>query len=380
MGHAPFNQLDKIVGNETTYFQKWLQHPIPDAYGEAMSPSIDDYKKMNLPILTITGHYDGDQPDAMTYYRNHMLYGSQEAKDKHYLIIGPWDHAGTRTPRREVGGLRFGPASMLDLNKLHKDWYDWTMKTGSKPEFLKKHIAYYVVGPGAENWKYADSLETISNTKRTLYLNSNGQANDIFQSGTMNDEKPATNLPSDKFVYDPLDKRPIELEKEPVENDLTDQRYVLNPNGNGLIYHSVPFAEATEITGYLKFVAWMAMDVPDTDFQVSVYEIQQDGTSILLTEDLMRARYRDSLKQEKLIKSGEISRYEFKSFLFFSRRVAKGSRLRLFIRCPNTPGLQKNYNSGGIVANETAKDARTAHITLYHNADYPSYLELPIVK
>ena len=52
--------------------------------------------------------------------------GSPDAIAKHYLIIGPWDHAGTRTPNPDVGGLHFGPASMLDLNKLHTDWYGWT--------------------------------------------------------------------------------------------------------------------------------------------------------------------------------------------------------------------------------------------------------------
>ena len=66
-----------------------------------------------------------------------MKHGSAEAKAKHYLIIGPWDHAGTRTPKKEVGGLVFGDASVLDLNQLHKQWYDWTMKSGAKPEFLK---------------------------------------------------------------------------------------------------------------------------------------------------------------------------------------------------------------------------------------------------
>ena len=40
--------------------------------------------------------------------------------------------------------------------------------------------------------------------------------------------------------------------------------------------------------------------------------------------------------------------------------------------------LEKNYNSGGVVAQESAKDARTAHITLYHDAQHPSFLELPI--
>ena len=392
--HRPFKELDHVVGNTSTHFQTWLAHPTPDGYWQAMVPSADQYKRINVPILTITGHYDGDQTGAMTYYRDHMKYGSPEARDRHYLIIGPWDHAGTRTPSREIGGLTFGEASKLDLNKLHKEWNDWTMKSGPKPEFLKKRIAYYLVG--AEQWKYADSLETIANSKLTYYLGSDGEANDVFHSGTLRTAQATdsssssgdghslniTNAQasSDKFIYDPLDARPGELDLEEVPNYLTSQRDALNLNGNGVIYHSEPFTEDTEVTGYLKFVAWMSMDVPDTDFGVSVYEIQRDGTSVLLTSDAMRARYRESLIKEKLVKPGEINRYEFNSFTFFSRRIAKGSRLRLILSCPNTIQLEKNYNSGGVVAEESAKDASTAHITVHHDASHPSALEIPVVK
>ena len=375
--HRPFKELDKVVGNTSTHFQTWLQHPTPDAYWEAMVPSPDQFRRINVPILTITGHYDGDQVGAMQYYRQHMKYGSPEARDRHFLIVGPWDHAGTRTPNREVGGLKFGEASMLDLNKLHKEWYDWTMKGGSKPEFLKKRVAYYVVG--AEQWKYADSIETIANSKLTFYLGSNSHANDLFHSGTLSKET-GTGAASDKYVYDPLDTRPGELDREEVRSYLTDQRGVMNMNGNGLVYHSEPFTEDTEVTGYLKFIAWMSMDVPDTDFQVAVYEVQRDGTSILLTDDMLRARYRESLTQEKLVKPGEINRYEFSGFQFFSRRIAKGSRLRLLLRSPNSIQIEKNYNSGGVVAEESAKDARTAHITVHHDTSHPSVLEIPVVK
>ena len=52
--------------------------------------------------------------------------------------------------------------------------------------------------------------------------------------------------------------------------------------------------------------------------------------------------------------------------------------LRLLIRSPNSIQLQKNFNSGGVVANETRRDARTAHVVLYHDAEHPSRLELPI--
>jgi uncharacterized protein len=122
------------------------------------------------------------------------------------------------------------------------------------------------------------------------------------------------------------------------------------------------------------------MDVPDTDFAAELDEILPNGTSVELTSDMLRARYRDSLTEEKLVKPGEINRYEFSGFTFFSRRVPKGSRLRLVLTSPNSIQLEKNYNSGGIVAEESGKDARTAHITLYHDAQHQSLLDLPIVK
>jgi uncharacterized protein len=377
MNHLPFSELDKVVGNTTSHFQTWLKHPTPDEYWSSMAPTNEDYAKINIPVLTITGHYDGDQGGAMEYYQRHMKYGSAEGKPKHFLIIGPWDHAGTRTPQASFGGLKFGDASLLDMNKLHTEWYDWTMKSGKKPEFLKDQIAYYVTG--ADQWKYGKSLESLANDKKTLYLSSSGIANDVFHSGSMSEKKPDKSG-ADEYVYDPLDKRPAELETEEVEANLTDQRFALNLFGNGLVYHTDPFSEATELTGFMKFVGWISMDVPDTDFQVSVYEILSDGGSILLSQDLLRARYRDSLREAKLVKSGEINQYEFKGFTFISRRIAKGSKLRLVINIPNSINIQKNYNSGGDVSKETAKDARTAHVKLHHDSEHASFLEIPIVK
>ena len=72
MTHSAFQDFDKLVGNFSTVFQKWLKHPTPDAYYDAMVPSPEQYKKMSVPILTITGHYDGDQPGAFTFYKRHM--------------------------------------------------------------------------------------------------------------------------------------------------------------------------------------------------------------------------------------------------------------------------------------------------------------------
>jgi putative CocE/NonD family hydrolase len=308
-----------------------------------------------------------------------MRHATPAAREKHFLIIGPWDHAGTRTPNAEVGGLTFGEASLLDLNQLHKEWYDWTMKGGAKPDFLQKHVAYYVVGPGAETWKYADNLDSIATGRRTLYLGSDsGRANDVFQSGRLTAEPPRASEP-DRWVYDPLDVRPAEREKQTVPY-VTDQRAVLDLDGSGVIYHSEPFAESTEISGEVRLTVYMALDVPDTDFQVALYEILPDGSSVALTADVLRARYRNSLEKAEPVPAGKIERYTFDGFTWFSRQVSKGSRLRLVIASPNSINLEKNYNSGGVVADESAKDARTAHITLYHDAAHPSALEIPVVR
>lgn len=378
--HRPFRELDQVVGNKSVVFQKWIAHPTPDAYWKSMVPAREDYGRMEVPILSITGHYDGDQPGALKFYREHMANASAAARARHYLIIGPWDHGGTRTPAAEVGGLTFGPASLLDMNDLHRQWYDWTMKGGAKPEFLKNKVAYYVAGPGAENWKYADDLESIATERRTLYLDSDsGQANDAFRSGRLT-TRVRRDADPDRWVYDPLDVRPAERERLPIENDNTDQSHVLDLNGAGVIYHSEPFTEATEISGSPKLTLHMEIDVPDTDFEASLYEIRQDGSSVFLSSDRIRARYRNSLEEAVPVPVGEIQRYVFNDFTWFSRRVAKGSRLRLMVRSPNSIYLEKNYNSGGVVAAESGKDARTAHITLYHDAERPSALEIPVVR
>jgi putative CocE/NonD family hydrolase len=114
----PFNTLDKLVGNDSTVFQTFMQHPRRDAFWDSMVPTDSDYSKMGLPILTITGHYDGDQPGAMEFYKRLEKNSSSAARQNHYLIVGPYDHAGTRTPKREMGGLVFGEKSLLDMNKL----------------------------------------------------------------------------------------------------------------------------------------------------------------------------------------------------------------------------------------------------------------------
>jgi len=376
--HRALKEIDAVIGNPSPIFQAWLAHPMLDAYWDAYNPTADQYAKINLPILSITGQYDGDQPGAFRHYREHLAHASSAAKARHYLIIGPWDHAGTRTPKEEVAGLKFGKASVIDLNQLHREWYDWTMKSGSRPAFLKDRVAYYMAGTGAEEWRYANTLEALTRESRPLYLSSReGHANELFDSGALATSV-ANEVTPDRYIYDPLDVSSAKVDSAETPNMLTDQRWVLQQSGKYLIYHSAPFDKETEIAGFPKLTAFIALDQPDTDFRVMLFEIQPDGSSVALSGASLRARYRTSTREAHLVEKGKIERYDFDHFTFVARRLQAGSRLRLIIAPMNTLYSEKNYNSGGVVAEETGKDARTVTATLYHDAQHPSALYLPI--
>jgi putative CocE/NonD family hydrolase len=174
------------------------------------------------------------------------------------------------------------------------------------------------------------------------------------------------------------DRSIAEVEEKVDPSDLTSQRLLFAREGKLLVYHSAPFAEDTDVAGYFRLNAWLAIDQPDTDFAVSIYEITADGRSILLTDDVKRARYRESLRQARLVTTREPLEYTFDSFLWTARRIAKGSRLRLVIGPNDSIQVQKNYNSGKPVSDETLADARPVKVTLVHDARHPSALVVPL--
>ncbi len=384
MAHLPYASLDSVVGNSTTNFQRFVAHPDYDGFWKNMAPSPEQLARMELPIFSRTGMYDGDQVGAIEHYRNHMKNAPAAAKAKHNLMIGPWDHAGTRAPQKSFGGLTFGDASIVAMEELEADWFDWHMKGGAQPKQLPKRVAYYVTG--AEEWKYVDDLEEVGRNPTRFYMSSGGHgAKSVFESGSLIHENngPGTARPlqgsaPDEWTYDPLETKPGEI--EPEDGDYTSQFEALNINGRGVVYHTQPFERDTEISGFPGLSLWLTLTVPDSDIQVGLYEITREGKSILLDDAFLRLRYRDSRAEPKLIKPGEPTLVNVSRFRFMSRRVASGSRIRLLITSPNTIQLEKNYNSGGVVAKETAKDARTARIQLHHEPGKWSTLELPIVR
>ncbi|MBN1224706.1 MAG: CocE/NonD family hydrolase [Candidatus Aminicenantes bacterium] len=378
--HIPFSKLTDIVASNPGVFKRWISHPSFDEYWKSFTPTPEEFRQFNIPILSITGYFDGDQPGALQYYKEHMKYGKEAAKRNHYLIIGPWDHGGTRMNKEELGGLKFGPKAVVypDMIQMYVQWFDWLFKGKEKPEFLKERVAYYVMNK--DEWKYVDDWGTVSNATKSLFLSSSdGHANDVFHSGSFVESPPDKPQKPDVFVYDPLKLSPKRKAGELFASDsFLDQKPAFSDDI--LIYHSDPLEEELEVAGYVGLKAYMELNVPDTDFLISLYEITENGKSVNLGSGVMRARYRNSLSTPEPVTPGEINLYDMNLSLYFVRKLDKGSRLRLIVTCQNSPDFEKNYNSGGVVAEETAKDAHKAVIKLYHDPKHPSVLELPVKK
>ena len=378
----PYSSLDSLTGNPSPIYQKWISHSTKDDYLKSMVPTQTQYSKINIPIMSITGCYDGDQYGTLSYYKEFMQYANTNAKNNFHLIIGPWDHSGTVNPSPELGGLVFGNSSLIDMNELHRQWYNYILKDSIKPDFLKNNVAYFVTNKDV--WKYVASLDEIGKTKKIFHLNNSIKSINSINVGSLQKDLPIASKPL-QYIYNPLDKtngifQMSPSEEDETDNSMTDSSAFRRVNETGLIYQTPQFENETEVSGFFELKVYIETDVKDIDIRAEIYEVKADGTCAFMTSNTVRARFKDDYEKEKLLIPNTINVFDFKNFAFISRAIEKGSTIRIVINSPNNIMTQKNYCSGGVVAKETAKDAKTAHVKIYSDKKHPSFLTIPIVE
>jgi uncharacterized protein len=368
-----YSSLPHELGRADPHLLDWIAHPEQPAFWEGSVPTPGDYAAMTHPVLTVTGAYDDNQYGTFAYYRQAMAHGSPAFREKVYLVIGPWDHYGVGAPQPKVGGVEFGPASLIDFRSLSVEWYRWTLADGPRPAFLKDRVACYVAG--LEQWRYAPSLEAVTR-RMDLHLGTGGAENRLATPGRLAEAPCAAG--ADSYVYDPCDTSIAELEASLPFQDPAEMRLVEARDGKQLVYQSGPFEADTEISGFFRLESWLSIDQADTDFRVLVHLVSADGSAILLANDVQRARYREGLHRPVLIDSDEPRFYRFDGFGFCSRMVRAGDRLRLVIGPYDSIYTQKNFNSGKPVSDATLADAQPVTVSLWSGGERPSVLSVPL--
>jgi uncharacterized protein len=363
-------------GQKMPFMNMWLDHVGDEAFNLAAEPKAEDYAAMSFPVLSVTGFFDDDQPGALHYYRGHVAHAPAAAVAQHFLVIGPWDHGGTQAPQKVIDGLTLPDAAVLDMEKLHMEWYDYALGRGPRPALLHDRVSYFMLG--ADEWRYAATLDAASSGGSSdLFLSEpGGTPKDVFHSGRLA-SSPARAEPPALVVSDPRELPELEVAALAANEDATSQ--FRSFQRRAITFNSEPLAADTEVAGHMRLRLFCEADAPDFDLWAQVLMVRADGSVVRLGEDIRRARFRNGQFKAELLEPGKVVEIPFE-FHWMARRIPAGARLRLTIAPLNSPNYQKNFNTGGRVGYERLEDARTATIRIFHDAKHASRLTLPLAQ
>lgn len=349
-----YNKLDSLAGAPNPIFQKWLSHPAYDDYWRSMVPSPVEYARIDIPILTTTGYYDGSQIGALQYFKLHHQYNRNA---NHYMVIGPYDHWGAqRKPSKILMGYEIDSVANINMMNLAYDWLDYVLKGKPKPALLKNKVNYQVMG--TNEWKHASSLEQINNDTLTFFLNrasltpvSPKKAGFAKQEIDFKDRETQNNYFTPLIVFDSLDA------------------------SNGLVFSSAPFEKACTINGSFTGNLCATINKKDMDVSLALYEQMPDGTYFFITRYVGRASYAKNNAYRQLLHPGTKENIPFSNTRFVSKRIGKGSRLVVLLNINKHPFEVINYGSGKPVSEETINDAGVPLRIQWHNN---SYIQVPV--
>jgi putative CocE/NonD family hydrolase len=371
--HLPLRTLDERVGRRMPVWQEWIDHPTLDDYWKEVRLD-NDFAGIAVPALHITGWYDGDQPGAL-YFHDGMVASSPRAQDQ-YLLIGPWDHGGTRHPRQELGGVDFGKEAVEDIIGVHCAWFDHWLKGDGKGEPPRARVRLFMTG--TNTWIDTTAWPPPGVSTTTLYLHSGGSANTLAGDGTLSADVPGDTEPADTYVYDPANPVPSVIDPsfyvaDAVETPL-DHRFK-HRRDDVLVYTGPAQREAITITGYPIVRLFAASDAPDTDWHVELHDISDTGASMILTDGRLRARFRESLEREQLLEPNKV--YEFTIRLGAVGHVLRpGHCIRLTVTSSDFPTWDRNPNTGHRLGEDA--ELRVATNQICHQSGQASSLELPV--
>ncbi len=371
-------------------YEEWLldamSHGRNDAFWEANNIVDFPGRYKDIPVFLVGGWYDSWAGNTTSNYR--AL--SKTIKGPVHLIMGPWIHG--RQGASTHGQVDFGKdAAIADPLAWRLAWVDRWLKGVDAP-IQPTPVRIFVMGSG-DCRKNAEGLDQhggawrdeqewpLARAKITPYY--------LGQGGTLGT---GTSSGSTSFVFDPMN--PVAtIGGCTSSNDgimlqgAWDQRggphiwnmpepLPLSARNDVLVFQTPPLAEDVEVTGELDVKLWISSTAPDTDFTAKLVDVHPRGFDMNVTDGILRCRFRDSLKEEKLMTPGQV--YPVTIRLYPSSNLfKKGHRIRVDVSSSNFPRFDVNPNTG-----EPLNDHRrraTAVNTVHHDPDHPSQILLPIV-
>lgn len=346
----------------------WVAHPTYDDYWRERDAS-RHYKKA-VPAVHIGGYWDIFAQATIDAFVGYQKHGDRNAREKQKLIIGPWAHA---VLQEKVGELTFRDGKK-PVGAAHDawSWFDFTLKNDDSQIAKQPAVTYYVLGDAGDAkapgnvWRTAETWPPFAAPGTKYYLHGDR---------TLSRNEPLHSEPLE-YVYDPQTPVPtvggIQLT---IPAGPMDQKKVESRN-DVLVFTSAPVTAPLEVTGRIHAKIWVSADVPDTDFIARFCDVYPDGRSFNLSEGAVRARFRDGLGKETMLKAGKV--YPIEIDLWSTSVIFNtGHRLRLQITSSSAPGYDPNPNTGAVFRSKS--ETRKATVKLYVDKEHPSHVALPVI-
>jgi putative CocE/NonD family hydrolase len=357
-----YRDLGRLNKQPNPIFIRWLNHPSYDPYWQKANPLPEQFARINIPVLTITGYFSASEPGALYNFNQHYRYNTHA---DHTLLIGPYDDdAIQRNPSAVMQGYRVDSAALIDVHELQYQWFDHVFKGSASPSLLTDRINYEVMG--ANEWRHAASLAAMTGDSLRFYLDSTPSregrhlmrrkpAKVAFAAQTVNlaDRTDAGWMP------------PAEL----ITKDLASH--------NSIAFVSEPLTKPIDVGGLFSARLAFTVNKMDMDLNIMLYERLPSGDYVCLFNPAyeFRASYAQDRVIRHLIGAGERQELSIKPERMTSRRLQAGSRLVMVLGVNKRPDREINYGTGNDVSEESIADGKIPLKVRWYS---DSYVEIPV--
>jgi putative CocE/NonD family hydrolase len=309
----------------------------------------------DVPTFFLSGWYDyfgeGTLDNFAALARMH--------KTPKKLLMGPWPHG---IGRSVCGDGDFGPSAAVDMQALALDWFDHWMKDDPFDVAPAEPVRLFRMEGRGGQWRTASSWPPAGVRPSKYYIQA---------GGFLSPQRPGDAAPS-SFVYDP--ENPVPTAGGRYQGCVQNQA-PLDARADILRFSTAPLAAPVEVTGKVRARLWISSDAVDTDFTAKLIDVHPDGYAMILTDGVIRTRYRSGHEKSVPMKPGTI--YEVAIDLgSTSNLFARGHRIRLDVSSSNFPRIEPNPNTGEPAGRWTRRIK--ARNTVYHDSKRGSYVELPV--
>jgi len=367
-----------ILAEYAPYYDDWLNHPSYDDYWAALDVSAK-HNALNVAALNIGGWYDIFQKGTIDNFTGMRANGPAAVRDRQHLLLAAWNHSGI-SRGNPIGAHDFGmraTGAVIDSDGIQLRWFDRWLRGIENGVDDEPPVRLFVMG--SNQWRHEHEWPLARTDWQEWFLHSGGKANSLTGDGALGRELPASE-PPDAYVYNPRNPVPtvgggLCCNAVFSQGGAYDQCAV-ETREDVLVYTTPPLEQPVEVTGPVRLILHASSSASDTDWTAKLVDVSPCGYARNLTDGILRARYRESMREGILLPPGEVIAYDVDLWATSNAFLA-GHRIRLEVSSSNFPRFDRNPNTGEVPGRWT--DMVSALQMVFHSSEYPSRLVLPVI-